>query len=93
MDISKAFDRVWHEGFQIIWYKWSTLNFNKSFLANRFQRVLHNAQASNWKEILAGIPKGSILGPLFFLIFINDIPEGIQSNLKVFPVIFQYSQL
>ena len=43
-----------------------------------------NGQTSNWKNILAGVPKGSILGPLFFLIFINDIPEGIQSNIKIF---------
>ena len=43
-----------------------------------------NGQTSNWKEIFAGVPQGSILCPLFFLIFINDIPEGIQSNIKSF---------
>ena len=42
-----------------------------------------NGQTSNWKEVLAGFPQGSI-GTLFFLIFINDIPEGIQSNIKIF---------
>ena len=38
----------------------------KSFLSNRFQRVVLNGQTSNWKEVLAGVPQGSILGPLFF---------------------------
>ena len=62
----------------------------KSFLSNRFQRIVLNGQTWSWKELLAGVPQGSILGPLFFLIFINDIPEGIQSNIKIFAD--QYSQ-
>ena len=89
LDISKAFDRVWHEG---LLYKLKVYGVNgpllkllKSSLTNRFQRVVLNGQTSNWTEILAGVPQGSILGPpLFFLIFINDIPDGIQSNIKFF---------
>ena len=56
----------------------------KKFLTNRFQRVVLNGQTSNWKEVLAGVPQGSILGPLFFLVYINDLPNGIQSNVKIF---------
>ena len=88
LDICKAFDRVWHEG---LLYKLKSYGISgplliliKSFLTNRFQRVVLNGQTSNWKNILAGVPQGSILGPLFFLNFINDIPEGIQSNIKIF---------
>ena len=79
---------MWHEG---LLYKLKSYGISgllliliKRFLTNRFQRVVLNGQTSNWKNILAGVPQGSILGPLFFLIFINDIPEGIQSNLKIF---------
>ena len=53
-------------------------------MTNRFQRVVLNGQTSNWTEILAGVPQGYILDPLFFLIFINDIPDGIQSNIIFF---------
>ena len=60
------------------------LTLIKIFLTNRFQRVVLNGQTSKWKEVLAGVPKGSILGPLFFLVYINDLPDGIQSNVKIF---------
>ena len=97
LDISKAFDRVWHDG---LLYKLKSygingplLNLLKRFLTNRFQKVALNGQTSNWKEILAGVPQGSILGPLFFLIFLNDTPDEIQSNIFFLLMIHQYSQL
>ena len=55
-----------------------------SFLSGRFQRVLLNDQISKWSQIKAGVPQGSILGPLLFLVYINDLPEGLTSNVKLF---------
>ena len=60
------------------------LSLIKSFFENRMQRVVLNGQTSSWKHFLAGVPQGSILGPLFFLVYINDIPDGLQSIVKIF---------
>ena len=54
------------------------------FLRNRKQRVTLNGQSSSWTNVNAGVPQGSILGPLLFLIYINDLPDGLSSNAKLF---------
>ena len=72
LNLSKAFDKVWHDG---LIYKLKSCNY----LGNRFQRVLLNGQTSKWKPVKAGVPQGSILGPLFFFWFI----------LMIFVVIYQ----
>ena len=60
------------------------LKLIKSFLSNRVQRVLLNGQHSEWLPIKAGVPQGSILGPLFFLAYINDLSDGLESTVKLF---------
>ena len=54
-----------------------------SFLNDRHQGVVINGQCSNWSKIKAGVPQGSILGPLLFLVYINDLPEGLTTNAKL----------
>ena len=55
-----------------------------SFLNERHQRVFLNGQCSNRSKIKAGVPQGLILGPLFFLVYINDLPEGLTTNANFF---------
>ena len=88
LDISKAFDRVWHEG---LVYKLRRCGVSgklllllQSFLSNRKQRTVLNGKTSRWGAIEAGVPQGSILGPLFFLIYINDVTDGLKCNVKLF---------
>ena len=75
LDISKAFDKVWHDG---LIYKLKQNGIKDKllcllidFLKNRQQRVVLNGQSSSWTKVNAGIPQGSISGPLLFLIYIT----------------------
>ena len=63
----------------------------KLFLTNRKQRVVLNGQSSSWTNVKAGVPQGSILGPLLFLICINDLADGLSSNTKLFTSVIRDS--
>ena len=88
LDISKAFNRVWHEALLFKLKSFGItgplLTLIKDLLSDCLQRVVLNGKTLSWREVIAGLPQGSILGPLFFLIFINDLPENLESKVRIF---------
>ena len=88
LDLQKAFDKVPHQrllykvrkmGIEGTLYNWIV-----SFLESRYQRVAVNQAYSRWADVKSGIPQGSVLGPLLFIIYINDMPNGISSFCSIF---------
>ena len=88
LDFSKAFNSVPHERLlsklQAYSIRDPLLSWVRSFLTNRHQRVVLREHYSSWTSELSGFPKGKVLGPALFLIYINDITRNIESQCKLF---------
>ena len=88
LDFSKAFDVVPHARllYKLEFYgiKGATLRWISSFLHERTQRVVVDDQTSDEAPVTSGVPQGSVLGPILFLVYINDMPEYIKSSCRLF---------
>ena len=88
MDFSKAFDVVPHRRllYKLNHYgiRDNTLSWIDSFLSNRSQRVVVDGESSETAPVTSGVPQGSVLGPILFLTFINDMPDCVQSRCRLF---------
>lgn len=88
LDIAKAFDRVWHDGLihKLIKFKFSPpfIQIIYSYLSNRKFYCINNTEKSDLRNIKAGVPQGSVLGPTLYNIFISDIPKNNNTMIAMY---------
>jgi len=87
-DFEKAFDKVSHKLLiqKLRYYRVneSIILWIESFLCNRKQRVKIDGFYSDWADVLSGIPQGTVLGPILFIIYINDLPDVCKQFINVY---------
>ena len=87
LDLSKAFDSLSHEillsKLKSLGFSFSAINFINSFLSDRMQQVSLNGVKSDWIELKQGVPEGTILGPLLFNLYVNDLTGQITEDARI----------
>ena len=89
IDFKKAYDKVPHKRLLLKLFKYGInsklLKWLEAFLKNRRPRVVLGEAISDWKEIKSGVPRGSVISHILFIIYINDLAENLSNLCKMYP--------